>query len=103
MAVQWIRGKQGLVEELTSQRGRLENRLRQADTTPLPGRGRHVRLSKIARAKLEGEIGQLNALIGWLSADGVLILTEAEYDTKLAALENLRKSPEERVTWPAVR
>jgi hypothetical protein len=96
MAVQWIRGQQGLVEELTSQRGRLQQRLDRADSA-------NAHMTQVMRAKLEGEIGQLNALIGWLSAEGVQILTEADYDAKLAGLENLRKSPEERVTWPAVR
>ena len=87
MAVQWIRGKQGLVDELTQQRAQLQNRIKNADlATAQRGSTSYVRLPKLARAKLEAEIGQLNVLIGWLSYEGVQILSEAEYDARIAAL-----------------
>jgi hypothetical protein len=92
MAVQWIRGKQGLVDELSQQRAQLQNRIKNADVAEQErGSTSYVRLSKIARARLEAEIGQLNTLISWLSYDGVQLLTEAEYDARMAGLEALRR------------
>ncbi len=93
MAVQWIRGKQGLVDELSQQRAQLQNRIKNADNaTAQRGHGSYVRLTKDARTRLEGEIGQLNTIIGWLSYEGVQILTEDEYDARIAGLEALRSA-----------
>jgi hypothetical protein len=76
----FIRGKPGLLEELTTQRDRLENRLR-SDGQNIQA----ARMTKTARAKTEAEIGVYNSLIGWL--DNATLLTEQEYDQVVSRFE----------------
>lgn len=74
---QWIRGQQGLVDELTRQRARLQTRL-------------NLVIVKAKRADLQSQIWQLNDTIAWLSSDAVQILTVAEYDANMAKLDALQ-------------